>query len=348
MKMKETLKFLKFGLIGVASVTAISTLAISCKKSGGNKVDTNNQEQIKQNLLEAKGAFTITPKGDHSQVFASVITNNETELKKYFNVTPGKEFGEDKGFIYTFKSAKPKGASSLDVVYNISYKDTTETTEVTRTLTKFKDKLVHADSEFKLQAKSGQTISNIDPKSITNEETLKTYFDLVGTLEDVTYNFLESKPSGQNDLEVKYTLSYEGEDKVKTITLTGFRDVNQIDFNPDTDGWKIAFDKEHLDTIVFLAQEYNFYPKDAFKTWTLTTDQSKYEATKTGQYFILGSSKYYIYEIKFKNTTGLEPIIAEFVEATGLGGTPINAPFTPQGAKRNPFLFAVKETVNQN
>lgn len=347
MKMKETLKFLKFGLIGVASVTAISTLAISCKKSGGNKVDTNNQEQIKQNLLEAKGAFTITPKGNHSQVFASDIANNETKLKQYFNVTPGKEFGEDKGFIYTFKSAKPKGASSLDVVYEISYKDTKDT--VTRTLTQFKDKLVHAESTFNLKAKSGQTISNIDPKSITNEETLKTYFDFVGKLEDVTYKFEEAKPSKQNDLEVKYTLSYEGEDKVKTITLTGFRDVNQIDFNPDTDGWKIAFDKEHLDTIAFLAQEYNFYPKDAFKTWTLTTEESKYEATKTGQYFIVGKSKYYIYEIKFKNTTGLEPIIAEFVETTGLGGAPINAPFTAQGAKRNPFLFAVKETtVNQN
>lgn len=347
MKMKETLKFLKFGLIALASVTAISTLAISCKKSGGNKVDTNNQEQIKQNLLEAKGAFTITPKGDHSQVFASVITNNETELKKYFNVTPGKEFGEDKGFIYTFKSAKPKGASSLDVVYNISYKDTTETTEVTRTLTKFKDKLVHADSEFKLQAKSGQTISNIDPKSITNEETLKTYFDFVGKLEDVTYQFLSANPSGQNNLEVKYTLSYEGEDKVKTITLTGFRDVNQIDFNPDTDGWKIAFDKAHLDTIAFLAQEYNFYTQDLFKTWTLTTDETKYKATKTQQYFILGGSKYYIYEIKFENTDTLKPIQFEFSETASLQGLG-EAIFTPQGAKRNPFLFAVKETVNQN
>lgn len=347
MKMKETLKFLKFGLIGVASVTAISTLAISCKKSGGNKVDTNNQEQIKQNLLEAKRAFTITPKGDHSQVFASDIANNETKLKQYFNVTPGKEFGEDIGFIYTFKSAKPKGASSLDVVYKISYKDTTETTEVTRTLTKFKDKLVHADSEFKLQAKSGQTISNIDPKSITNEEQLKTYFDFVGTLEDVTYKFLESKPSGQNNLEVKYTLSYEGEEKVKTIILTGFRDVNQIDFNPDTDGWRIAFDKAHLNTIAFLAQEYNFYTQDMFKKWTLTTDTNRYEANKTNQYFILGESKYYIYEIKFKNTEDSKPISVEFGEAASLPGS-AEVVFTPQGAKRNPFLFAVKETVNQN
>ena len=85
MKMKETLKFLKFGLIGVASVTAISTLAISCNKSEGNKVDINNQDQIKQTLQEAKGAFTITSKGNHSTIFASDIANNETELKKFSN-----------------------------------------------------------------------------------------------------------------------------------------------------------------------------------------------------------------------------------------------------------------------
>ena len=226
MKMKETLKFLKFGLIGVASVTAISTLAISCKKSEDNKIDINNQEQVKQTLEAAKKAFEITSKGKHSQVFASDITNNETKLKEYFNVTPGQEFGEDKGFIYKFKSAKPKGASSLDVVYGISYKDAKETTEVTRTLTKFKDKLVHAADTFKLKKKANSDISNINPDTIKDEAKLKEYFDLEGTLEDVKYQFSGAESYEPNGLKVKYTLSYEGEDKEITIPLEGFRDIN--------------------------------------------------------------------------------------------------------------------------
>ena len=150
--------------------------------------------------------------------------------------------------------------SSLDVVYEISYKDTKDT--ITRNLTQFKDKLVHADSEFKLQAKSGQTISDIDPKTITTEDALKTYFDFVGKLNDVTYQFLEAKPSGQNGLNVKYLLSYEGETKEKTIPLTGFRDVNQIDY----DKTKIALNKQELDAIAFLSQEYNFLKDALYKT----------------------------------------------------------------------------------
>ena len=353
MKMKETLKFLKFGLIGVASVTAISTLAISCNKSEGNKVDINNQDQIKQTLQEAKGAFTITSKGNHSTIFASDIANNETELKKYFNVTPGKGFGEDKGFIYTFKSAKPKGASSLDVVYDISYKDTKDT--ITRTLTQFKDKLVDAASKFDLKEKTGSGISNINPDTIKDEATLTKYFDFVGKVNDVTYQFLEAKPSSKDNhsLEVKYNLTYEGEDRVKEFSLKGFRDVNQIDYdlNNPADFFKIALDKNHLDTIAFFAQEYNFFTHDMFKTWTLNTDPSIYKETKTNKYFYYNNSKYYIWEVNFVESTEqtdrkMWPIIAEYGPSAPemLQGAPVNALFTPEGKQRLPFLYAVKET----
>ena len=262
--MKETLKFLKFGLIGVASMTAISTLAISCKKS--ETVDTNNQEQnqeqIKQTLQAAEKAFTITPKGQtHSQVLAKDIEDNETELEKYFNVTPGADFGIDKGFTYTFKSAKPNGATSLDVVYVISHKDTKETKE-------------------------------------------------------------------------------------KTITLTGFKDVNLIDYdlkNP-ADFFKIALDKNHLDTIAFFAQDYNFVTQDMFKTWTLNTDKEIYKATKTEQYLIFNGSKYYIWEVNFVEHTTKKPIYAVPSESNGgLGSDPINADFTDKGKQRLPFLYAIKE-----
>ena len=207
MKMKETLKFLKFGLIGVASVTAISTLAISCNEKKNENAnnnnsdstqkpgDTNNQEQIKQTLEAAINAFNLTPITEKpiTNVQASTITT--TNLKEYFTETPGANFGTNKGFTYTCKSVNPKGETSLDVVYVVSYKDTKETKE-------------------------------------------------------------------------------------RTITLTGFRDINQIDY----DKTKIALNKQELDAIAFLSQEYNFLKDALYKTWTLTTDKNKYTATKNGQY----------------------------------------------------------------
>ena len=272
MKMKETLKFLKFGLIGVASVTAISTLAISCNEKKNENAnnnnsdstqkpsDTNNQEQIKQTLEAAKNAFTLTSIKEKpiTDVRANTI-KNAAQLKEYFTETPGADFGIDKGFTYTFKSANPKGETSLDVVYVISYKDTKETKET-------------------------------------------------------------------------------------TINLTGFKGINQIDYNLEDDFFKIALDKEHLNTIAFFAQEYNFFKLDHFKTWKLTEDPTRYEATKTGQYFIFKDSKYYIYKINFKNTDDLKPIIVEFSSsAPGDWTDKAEVKFTPKGAQRNPFLFAVKE-----
>ena len=326
-------------------VYAISYKTATPQKKSFSFDGFKDETPIETKLQAAKDAFELTPKGDHSQVFASDI-ENETKLKQYFNVTPGKGFGEDKGFIYTFKSAKPKGTSSLDVVYDISYKDTKETTEVTRTLTKFKDKLVYAASTFELKEKANSGISTINPGTIKDEVTLTKYFDFVGKLDDVTYQFLQAKPSPNDNhsLEVKYELSYEGVAKQKIFVLTGFRDVNQIDYdyNNKDDFFSIALNKEHLNTIAFVTQQYN-YTNHIQAGWTLNFDnKNNYELTKTGKYIIFNGEKMNVWKIKF--------IIEKPIKTTFQNG-PYDAYFSEAGKEYHDanggFQIAIKDGVNE-
>ena len=280
MKMKETLKFLKFGLIGVASVTTISTLTISC----GKKANTNNEDTQKP--------------GDS--------TKPEDTQKPGDSTKP-----ED-----TQKPDEPNNEQILEQSLNKAFEN------------------------FNIKTK--ESSSQIYAKEITNQN-IEQYVEFEGKAENFEYIFVSSKPINKTQLEVTYTIKIQNKQKNKTITLDGFRDIDSIDYDINNDFFKIALDEKHLNTIAFLAQEYNFYKEKMFKTWKLTDDPERYEATKTGQYFIFKDSKYYIWKINFKNTEGLRPIIVEFLDPDHLGGGVFEAFFTEKGAQRNPFLFAVKE-----
>ena len=113
--MKETLKFLKLGLIGAVSVAAISTLTVSCsinketvnnnnqdvQKPGTGSTDSSNgnngnqnpgqgQETVKpedplvveQQLSKAVEAFNVTKK--EGKDFNNVLTNKITKASNWF------------------------------------------------------------------------------------------------------------------------------------------------------------------------------------------------------------------------------------------------------------------------
>ena len=364
--MKETLKFLKLGLIGTVSVTAMAALTVSCGKK--ETVNNNNQEgggsttnpEVEQQLSKAVAAFNVTKKQDVNLTNVLASSINKDNFLEYFVETIGSGFEKEKGFTYTLETVKPKAddATQLEVVYAISYKTATPQTK-SFSFDGFKDetaietKLQEAFEAFKIEPKTSPETptSNVLASTIANETELEKYFDIKGKMEDVQYTFTSHKSIEEHGLEVKYTLTYQGKTKEKIFNLNGFKGVNQIDYNlenPD-DFFKIALDKQHLDTIAFFAQEYNFYTQDMFKTWKLTEEPERYEATKTDQYFIFKDSKYYIWKINFKNTENLEPIIAELADSSHLGQGEIKALFTEKGKQRNPFLFAVKEeTVKEN
>lgn len=161
--MKETLKFLKLSLIGAVSVTAISTLTVSCsinketvnnnnqdvQKPGTGSTDSSSgnngsqnpgqgQETVKpedplveQQLQQAVDGFNITKKEgkDFTNVLASSI--NKDNFLEYFVETIGTGFEKEKGFAYTLDTVKPKwgDATQLEVIYIISYKTATPKTK---------------------------------------------------------------------------------------------------------------------------------------------------------------------------------------------------------------------------
>ena len=239
--MKETLKFLKLGLIGTISVTAIAALTVSCGKK--ETVNNNNQEgggsttnpEVEQQLSKAVAAFNVTKKQDVNLTNVLATSINKDNFLEYFVETIGSGFEKEKGFAYTLETVKPKAddATQLEVVYAISYKTATPQTKSFsfdgfKDETAIKTKLQEAFEAFKIEPKTSPETptSNVLASTITNETELEKYFDIKGKMEDVTYQFLEAKPSGQDGLEVKYGLSYEGVTKEKTFSLTGFRDVN--------------------------------------------------------------------------------------------------------------------------
>ena len=161
--MKETLKFLKLGLIGAVSVAAISTLTVSCsinketinnnqdvQKPGTGSTDSssgNNGSQnpdqggetvkpedpllVEQQLQQAIEAFKVTKKEgvDFNNVLANKIT--EKNFLQHFDIKLGSGFEETKGFKYTLDTVKQNETDNtkLDVVYIISYKTATPKTK---------------------------------------------------------------------------------------------------------------------------------------------------------------------------------------------------------------------------
>ena len=162
--MKETLKFLKLGLIGAVSIATISTLTVSCsinketvnnnnqdvQKPGTGNTDSssgNNGSQnpdqggetvkpedpllVEQQLQQAIEAFKVTKKEgvDFNNVLANKIT--EENFLQNFDIKLGSGFEETKGFKYTLDTVKQNETDNtkLDVVYIISYKTATPKTK---------------------------------------------------------------------------------------------------------------------------------------------------------------------------------------------------------------------------
>ena len=202
--------------------------------------------------------------------------------------------------------------------------------------------LNNALKNFNIRTKTNS--SNIYAKEITNENQLKQYVEFEGKAENFEYIFVSSNPINKTQLEVEYTIKIQNKQQNKRIILDGFRDIDSIDYdiNNVNDFFKIALNKEHLNTIAFFAQEYNFYTEGSFTKWTLALDkEDRFKATKTNKYFMLDGSKYSIYEIEFVNTDSKKPIIAELASFPDWGS--IEAVFTEKGKTKNPFLFAIKE-----
>ena len=159
-------------------------------------------------------------------------------------------------------------------------------------------------------------------------------------MEGFSYVLNKIEPIGENQLKIYYKIELNGQSVDYSVTFDGFKGLNQIDYDytQEKDFFAIALNKEHLNTIAFLAQKYT--KADLTKPgWTLKFDKANYELTKTGQYIIFNGVKMNIHKIKF---TAEKPIFMPDV----LGG-PHNAPFTPQGKeyhdKNGGFQIAIQD-----
>ncbi|MBR2849067.1 MAG: hypothetical protein IKB83_01000 [Mycoplasmataceae bacterium] len=204
----------KLMLISTSSLLAISPLiaTISCNKSE----DVDNKK-----LSEAVNSFTITLKTGQnvSSVLASQVKDEPT-LLKYFDLG-----GKKDGFTYTFKTATPLSTdlTKLTVTYEIGYKDKKQSKTVE--LSGFQNPVQSAFDSFTITLKKDQNVSSVLASQVKDEKTLLTYFDLGGQITGVTYKFesateVESNP---DKLKVIYKISYQGQEKEKTIELSGFK-----------------------------------------------------------------------------------------------------------------------------
>lgn len=96
------------------------------------------EENVNQKLEQEVSRFTITEKGNHTNVFASTV-NSKTELQKYFN------FNEEVGFGYTYTFNSNDNDGTLKVTANISYK--TETRNKSFDFSGFLKKSSNTDQE---------------------------------------------------------------------------------------------------------------------------------------------------------------------------------------------------------
>ena len=181
--------------------------------------------------------------------------------------------------------------------------------------------------------------SQVRANEIT-KENFDTYFTLNGKMDGFNYVFNKIEPIGENQLKIYYKIELNGQSVDYSVTFDGFKGLNQIDYDytQEKDFFAIALNKEHLNTIAFLAQKYT--KADLTKPgWTLKFDKANYELTKTGQYIIFNGVKMNIHKIKF---TAEKPIFMPDVL-----GSPYDAPFTQQGKeyhdKNGGFQIAIKD-----
>ena len=183
--------------------------------------------------------------------------------------------------------------------------------------------LLAAKEKFSIVAKQVDH-SQVRANEIT-KENFDTYFTLNGKMDGFNYVLNKITPIGENQLEIYYKIELNGQSVDYSVTFDGFKGLNQIDYDytQEKDFFAIALNKEHLNTIAFLAQKYK-WPDEItqLEGWTLNFNKDNYELTKTGQYIIFNGVKMNIHKIKF---TAEKPI-----SATVLGG-PYNSPFTQAG-----------------
>ena len=199
--------------------------------------------------------------------------------------------------------------------------------------------LLAAKEKFSIVAKeSGH--SQVRANEIT-KENFNTYFTLNGKMEGFSYVLNKIEPIGENQLKIYYKIELNGQSVDYSVTFDGFKGLNQIDYDytQEKDFFAIALNKEHLNTIAFLAQKYK-WPDEItqLEGWTLNFNKDNYELTKTGQYIIFNGVKMNIHKIKF---TAEKPI-----SVTVLGG-PYNSPFTQAGKeyhdKNDGFQIAIED-----
>ena len=200
--------------------------------------------------------------------------------------------------------------------------------------------LLAAKEKFSIVAKeSGH--SQVRANEIT-KENFDTYFTLNGKMDGFNYVLNKITPIGENQLKIHYKIELNGQSvDYSSITFDGFKGLNLIDYDYTTekDFFTIALNKEHLNTIAFLAQKYK-WPDEItqLEGWTLNFNKANYELTKTSQYIIFNDVKMNIHKIKF---TAEKPI-----SATVLGG-PYDSPFTQAGKeyhdKNGGFQIAIKD-----
>ena len=357
--MKETLKFLKLGLIGAISVAAISTLTVSCtinketinnnqdvQKPGTGSTDNssgNNGSQnpdqggesvkpedllVEQQLSKAVAGFDVTKKEgiDFTNVLATSI--NKDNFLEYFVETIGSGFEKENGFTYTLDTVKPKvdDSTQLEVVYVISYGGKTQ--QKPFTFNKFKPLLPNPGGSTIQQLTYAKENFSITAKEFdrsnfrVNEitnENIEKYFSLDGKVEGLDYRLSRIETIGDEQIIIYYKIEASG----KIMETNPFIFGGFKGLNLIDYNPSIALDLSQLNKIAFDVQQYSEEEKNKYIQdggWELNLNEA-YEATNTNKYIMISGKKYYVWKLKF---TTQKPI------STISNG---NLPFTQKGQK---------------
>ena len=277
-------------------------------------------------ILAVSALVSLIPLASISIVSCKNTGTNNQEQQKPTPETPGSPSTPD-----TPEIEKPEGGGSDSDQNKPS--ETPSNPDVEK-------QLLAAKEKFSIDAKQVDH-SQVRANEIT-KENFNTYFTLNGKMEGFSYVLNKIEPIGENQLKIYYKIELNGQSVDYSVTFDGFKGLNQIDYDytQEKDFFAIALNKEHLNTIAFLAQKYK-WPDEItqLEGWTLDfNNRANYELTKTGQYIIFEGVKMNIHKIKF---TAEKPI-----SVTVLGG-PYNSPFTQAGKeyhdKNDGFQIAIED-----